>query len=226
MNSRQALSNRRPIAVQFTLKTIFLLIGCVAVWMAQWLVSKEIILVDATLPDLYQVAGEVYVQDPTKLAVCHSGFMFDSDTWFFYIPENGKYHLSLIQSWNSNTDVCTSRVLATLDPGRHRITVIPENWAEKAHVDGKFQNIPLGDSAQVILDNQFLAEVEIKKVGAWGPLPKQNPFGRPGLRLTEPAIMEQGERVVIRHSWGGQTPFFKESQSKEVCLVIENKSQR
>ena len=221
MESVRIENKRNPFAIQFSLKTILLLFLCIGILLAYWLTAEEAMVIEVSLPELAEIAGEVNVQNDSELLACHSGFMFEEGTWHIFVPDSGEYHLSLVQSWNAITDNCETRILTTLGPGQHRISIIPENWFQLKNVDGKFEETELGDTAQVVLNNDPLAEIDIKQVGGWGPLPLQNPVGALGGRLSEPAVIGKNERVVIRCAWGGRLSMFaKGTQTKEVCLVV------
>jgi hypothetical protein len=90
-----ALGRPRRRWWQISMRTAFLIMAAIGVWMAYFANRRQNALVQSRIDTLVPLAHELVVDDPAKIAVVYmEEYWFSDDRWEIYLPE-GKYRLSL-----------------------------------------------------------------------------------------------------------------------------------
>lgn len=129
-----------PARWQVGLRTIFLLIAAIAVWMTVLINGRRNASLEAAIARMRPLARELIVEDPSRIVVVKlEELWLDENRWEVYLPQ-GEYRLCLATR-NVEPDGITRAVTsARLEKGRHRLALDlhPEagGWRVAVTVDG------------------------------------------------------------------------------------------
>jgi hypothetical protein len=139
-NAAPALERSGRNRWQFGLRTVFLLMAAIAVWMAYVINRREIATLEARIKAMQPLAHELIVDDPTKIAAVKlAEYWYDENRWDVYLP-GGRYRLCLATRGvddNGLAPVVKSRAITA---GRHRLALEQQKendaWRVAVTLDG------------------------------------------------------------------------------------------
>ena len=93
--STQPSDGARPSRWQFGLRTVFLLMAAIAVWMTYFINRRENALLEQRIKAMVPLAHELVIDDPGRVAVVKlDEKWYDENRWEIYLPP-GAYRLCL-----------------------------------------------------------------------------------------------------------------------------------
>ena len=120
----------RPIANrwQVGLRTLFLLICAIAVWLAVVANRRQIALMEARIKSLRPLARELEIDDVDKIAIVKKNDLWmDEDRWDLHLPP-GSYRVCVATRKVDLNKLAPVRKSAPIRPGRHRLAL--DQWNE------------------------------------------------------------------------------------------------
>jgi hypothetical protein len=126
---------------QLSLRTVFLLMAAIGVWLAYFVNRRHNALVQSRIDTLVPLAHELVIDDPAKIAVVYmEQYWFSDDRWEIYLPE-GKYRLSLATRGIDDKGFPAAATTTPIESGRHIIAfeqrTRADGWRLVALCDGK-----------------------------------------------------------------------------------------
>ncbi len=125
---------------QVSLRTAFLLMAAIAVWMAYFVNRRHNALVQSRIDVLVPLAHELVIDDATKIAVVKmEEHWFGENIWEIYLPE-GDYRLKVATRGIDDNSFPDSAKNAPIRAGRHVVAVEQRRqatgWQVSVLVDG------------------------------------------------------------------------------------------
>jgi hypothetical protein len=106
---------------QVGLRTLFLLIAAIAVWMAYFINRRHNAALAARIEAMAPLAHELIVDDPKKIAIVKlEDLWMGEDRWEIHVPE-GRYRLCLATHGIGQDGLATVTQSAAIAPGRHQL---------------------------------------------------------------------------------------------------------
>ncbi len=130
-----------PRLWQVSLRTLFLLIAAIAVWLTYAINRRHNAALDARIRSMYPMAHELVVDDPKQFAAVKlEEYVYDQKHWDVYVPA-GRYRLCFAtRDIDINGMPKISKSVA-LEPGRHRLALAQahteDHWSFGVTRDGK-----------------------------------------------------------------------------------------
>ena len=108
---------------QIGLRTLFLLIAAIAVWMTYFLNRRDNASLEARIKAMVPLAHELIVDDPKRIAVVKlDEHWFDENRWEIYLPD-GQYRLSLATRGISDAGLASVAKSTPIASGRHHLAL-------------------------------------------------------------------------------------------------------
>jgi hypothetical protein len=106
---------------QVGLRTLFLLMAAIAVWMAYFINRRHNAALAARIEAMVPLAHELIVDDPKKIAVVkREEHWYGENQWEIYLPE-GRYRLCLATRGIGNDGLANVMKSAPIAAGRHQL---------------------------------------------------------------------------------------------------------
>jgi hypothetical protein len=129
---------------QIGLRTVFLLVAAIAVWMTYFMNRRENAALEARIKTMVPLAHELVVDDPKQIAVVKlEEHWFDENRWEIYLPD-GAYRLCLATRGINEHGLTPIMKSAPLAAGRHQLALEQQLDKDVWHV------VALGDEARLI----------------------------------------------------------------------------
>jgi hypothetical protein len=108
---------------QVGLRTLFLLMAAIAVWMAYFINRRHNAALAARIEALVPLAHELIVDDPSKVAVVKlDNLWMSEDRWEIYLPD-GRFRLCLATRGIGDAGLAGVMESTLLPPGRHQLAL-------------------------------------------------------------------------------------------------------
>ncbi len=125
---------------QFRLRTLFLLVAAIAVWLTFLVNREQNARLRSRIDALQPMAHELLIDDPGKIAVVKlEEYWYDENRWDLHLPP-GNYRLCLATRDVDDPGLAPLRESVPLAAGRHRIALDLEpdasGWRVRVAVDG------------------------------------------------------------------------------------------
>ena len=125
---------------QVGLRTLFLLMAAIAVWMAYFINRRHNAGLEARIKAMTPLAHELIVDDAGKIAVVKlEDFWYDENRWDLYLPER-RYRLCLATREIDDTGFPAAARSAPIAAGRHQLALEQEKekdvWRIAVTCDG------------------------------------------------------------------------------------------
>jgi hypothetical protein len=136
-----ALKRPGRVRWQVGLRTAFLLVAALAVWMAYFVNRRHNAFVESRIRALAPLAHELVIDDPSKIAVVKmEEYWYGENRWEFYLPV-GDYRLRLATRGIDGTGFPEPAQDVRIETGRHVVsldeTKLDNGWRIKVVCDGK-----------------------------------------------------------------------------------------
>lgn len=122
---REGPPSRSPVRKrwQISLRTVFLLVAAVAVWITYFINRRENTALEARIASALPLAHELIVDDPSKFAVVKlEEYWYDENRWDLYLPP-GSYRLCLATHKIENGAPAPLEKSTPIQAGRHRVDI-------------------------------------------------------------------------------------------------------
>lgn len=124
---------------QVGLRSLVLLMGAVAVWLAVFVNRREYARLETRIRAMQPLAHELKIDDARQFAVVKLDELWmDDDRWDLYLPP-GEYRVCLATREVPKTGLVTPKQTATLKGGRHRLELhfdrMGEGWRIRVATD-------------------------------------------------------------------------------------------
>jgi hypothetical protein len=108
---------------QVGLRSLFLLMAAIAVWMAYFVNRRHNAALEARIKTLVPLAHELIIDDPKKIAVVRmEEYWYDENRWDLYLPE-GRYRLCIATRGVDDQGFAPVVKTAPIEAGRHQLAL-------------------------------------------------------------------------------------------------------
>jgi hypothetical protein len=129
---------------QIGLRTVFLLVAAISVWMTYFINRRENASLEARIKTMVPLAHELVVDEPNQIAVVKlEEHWFDENRWEIYLPD-GTYRLCLATRGINEDGLTPIMNSAPLAAGRHHLALEQQLDKDVWHITA------LGDEARLI----------------------------------------------------------------------------